>query len=145
MQPKGARESLQVFTAGKGDVLLAYENEAITAQQAGEDVDYVIPDQTILIQNPIAATSTSGNPTAAKAFVDYALSTPAQEVFAAKGYRSVDPAVAKANASTYPDPPGLFEIDAIGGWKAFKDEFFEPDTGVMADIFAGRGFSQEDE
>ena len=52
VQPKGARESLQVFTAGKGDVLLAYENEAITAQQAGEDVDYVIPDQTILIQNP---------------------------------------------------------------------------------------------
>ena len=139
VQPKGARESLQVFTAGKGDVLLAYENEAITAQQAGEDVDYVIPDQTILIQNPIAATATSGNPTAAKAFVDYALSQPAQEVFAAKGYRSVNPAVAKANASTYPDPPGLFEIDALGGWKAFKDEFFEPDTGIMADIFAGQG------
>ncbi len=38
VQPKGARESLQVFTAGKGDVLLAYENEAITAQQKGEDV-----------------------------------------------------------------------------------------------------------
>ena len=145
VQPKGARESLQVFTAGKGDVLLAYENEAITAQQAGEDVNYVIPDQTILIQNPIAPTATSGNPTAAKAFVDYALSQPAQEVFAAKGYRSVNPAVAKANASTYPDPPGLFEIDAVGGWKAFKDEFFEPDTGIMADIFAGRGFSQEDE
>jgi sulfate transport system substrate-binding protein len=145
VQPKGARESLQVFSAGKGDVLLAYENEAITAQQAGEDVEYVIPDETILIQNPIAVTTSSGNPTAAKAFADYALSTPAQEVFAAKGYRSVDPAVAKANASTYPDPPGLFEIDAVGGWEAFRDEFFEPDTGVMADIFAGRGFSQEDE
>ena len=145
VQPKGARESLQVFTAGKGDVLLAYENEAITAQQAGEDVDYVIPDQTILIQNPIAATATSGNPTAAKAFVDYALSTPAQEVFAAKGYRSVLPAVAKANASTYPDPPGLFTIEKLGGWESFRDEFFDPDEGVMADIFAGRGFSQEDE
>jgi hypothetical protein len=35
--------------------------------------------------------------------------------------------------------------EQLGGWKAFKDEFFEPDTGVMADIFAGRGFSQEDE
>jgi sulfate/thiosulfate transport system substrate-binding protein len=145
VQPKGARESLQVFTAGKGDVLLAYENEAITAQQKGEDVDYVIPDQTILIQNPIAATTTTDDPEAAQAFVDYALSTPAQEVFAAKGYRSVDAAVATANAATYLDPPGLFEIDALGGWKAFKDEFFEPDTGVMADIFAGRGFSQADE
>ncbi len=146
VQPKGARESLQVFTAGKGDVLLAYENEAITAQQAGEAVEYVIPDETILIQNPIAATTKAGDPEAAKAFVDYALSTPAQEVFAAKGYRSVNAAVAKANASTYPDPPGLFTVDEqLGGWSAFRDEFFDPDNGVMADIFAGRGFTQEDE
>ena len=29
---------------GKGDVLLAYENEAIAAQDAGEDIDYVVPD-----------------------------------------------------------------------------------------------------
>ena len=146
VQPKGARESLQVFTAGKGDVLLAYENEAITAQQAGEPVEYVIPEETILIQNPIAATTESGDPEAAKAFMDYALSPPAQEVFASKGYRSVNATVAKANAATYPDPPGLFTVDEqLGGWKAFKDEFFEPDTGVMADIFAGRGFSQEDE
>jgi sulfate/thiosulfate transport system substrate-binding protein len=145
VQPKGARESLQVFTAGKGDVLLAYENEAITAQQAGEEVAYVVPDETILIQNPIAVATGSGNPTAAQAFVDYALSAPAQEVFAAKGYRSVLPAVARANASAYPEPPGLFRIERLGGWESFRDEFFDPDQGVMADIFAGRGFSPEDE
>ena len=54
MQNKSAREALQTFTGGKGDVLLAYENEAITAQQKGEDIDYVVPDQTILIENPVA-------------------------------------------------------------------------------------------
>ena len=32
-------------------MLIAYENEAIAAQQAGEDIDYVIPDETILIEN----------------------------------------------------------------------------------------------
>jgi sulfate/thiosulfate transport system substrate-binding protein len=145
VQPKGARESLQVFAAGKGDVLLAYENEAITAQQAGEEVEYVIPDETILIQNPIAVTAESGNPAAAQAFVDYALSAPAQEVFAAKGYRSVLPPVARANASAYPDPPGLFRIEKLGGWESFRDEFFDPDEGVMADVFAGRGFTHDDE
>ena len=41
---KSARESLQTFSSGKGDVLLGYENEAILAQQQGEEVDYVIPD-----------------------------------------------------------------------------------------------------
>ena len=56
-----------MFTAGKGDVLLSYENEAIAAQQAGEDIDYVIPDQTILIQNPIAVVNT-GNAAEAQAF-----------------------------------------------------------------------------
>src|SRR5829696_5329275 len=56
VQDKSAREALQTFASGKGDVLIAYENEAITAQQKGEDVDYVVPDQTILIENPIAVT-----------------------------------------------------------------------------------------
>src|SRR5215216_5111490 len=51
VQDKSARESLQTFQGGKGDVLLAYENEAILAKKKGLDVDYVIPDQTLLIQN----------------------------------------------------------------------------------------------
>jgi sulfate/thiosulfate transport system substrate-binding protein len=56
VQDKSAREALQTFVGGKGDVMLAYENEAITAQREGEDVDYVVPDQTILIENPVAVT-----------------------------------------------------------------------------------------
>ena len=51
-QDSSARNSLQTFTAGRGDALLGYENEAITAQKKGEDVEYVIPDKTILIQAP---------------------------------------------------------------------------------------------
>jgi sulfate/thiosulfate transport system substrate-binding protein len=58
---KSAREALQTFSSGKGDVLLGYENEAILAQQQGEEVDYVIPDETILIENPIAVTTESKN------------------------------------------------------------------------------------
>lgn len=146
VQPKGARESLQIFTAGKGDVLLAYENEALLAQANGEPVEYVVPDQTVLIQNPIAVTKTSRNPEAARAFVDFALSPPAQRVFAEKGYRPVDPRTAAEYADRYPEPPGLFTVDgALGGWQAFRDEFFDPERGRMADIFAGRGFSQDDE
>src|SRR5215207_8062884 len=62
VQDKSARESLGTFTGGKGDVLLAYENEAIQAQEEGEDLEYVVPDQTILIENPIAVTTDSQNP-----------------------------------------------------------------------------------
>ena len=56
---------------GKGDVLLGYENEAITAQQKGEEIDYVVPDETILIENPVAVVTESGNPELAQAFVDF--------------------------------------------------------------------------
>ena len=51
---ESASDALATFTSGKGDVLLSYENEAIAAQKAGEDVDYVVPDDTILIETPVA-------------------------------------------------------------------------------------------
>jgi len=52
VQDKSAREALQTFVGGKGDVMIAYENGAITVQQKGEDVDYVIPDQRNPYGNP---------------------------------------------------------------------------------------------
>ena len=57
VQDKSGRESVQNFLGGNGDVCISYDNEAITAQQKGADVDYVIPDQTLLIESPIAVTS----------------------------------------------------------------------------------------
>jgi len=129
VQDKSAREALQTFTGGKGDVLIAYENEAITAQQKGEDVDYVVPDETILIQNPIAATTDAKK--GAQEFVDYAKSDAGQKVFAEKGYRSVNPAL--VDAKRYPQPKGLFKIDKFGGWSAVNDKFFDPD-GVVGKI-----------
>src|SRR5262249_460767 len=54
VQDSSARNALNTFLAGKGDALISYENEAIEAQQKGKDVDYVIPNDTILIENPVA-------------------------------------------------------------------------------------------
>ena len=54
VQDSSARASMNTFVGGKGDVLLAYENEAIQAQQAGAKIDFVRPSSTILIENPIA-------------------------------------------------------------------------------------------
>jgi sulfate/thiosulfate transport system substrate-binding protein len=139
VQDKSAREALQTFVGGKGDVLLAYENEAITAQQKSQDVDYVIPDQTILIQNPIAATTDTKHPTEAKAFVKFARSQEAQRIFAEKGYRSVIPGL--VDKSKYPTPPNLFEITKFGGWSKVNDEFFDPDKGSIAKIEENLGVS----
>ena len=139
VQDKSGREALQDFTSGNGDVLLSYENEAITAQKKGQDVDYVIPDDTIKIENPIAVTKSA--PPAAKAFVDFALSKAGQEQFAAWGYRPVDASVLAANKSKFPDPSGLFTIDDLGGWSKINDEMFDPDKGSVAKIEEDAGVS----
>jgi ABC-type sulfate transport system substrate-binding protein len=128
VQDKSAREALQTFIGGKGDVMLAYENEAITAQQKQQPVDYVVPDQTILIENPIAVVSRSRNATAARAFVDFVLSPQGQQIFAQKGYRQV------AAGAAFPKPSGLFTIADLGGWSQVNRRFFDKDDGIVADI-----------
>ncbi len=130
VQDKSARDSLQTFFGGKGDVLIAYENEAITAQQKGEELDYVIPDQTILIENPVAVTKDGSE--SARAFVDYLRSPAAQRVFGEKGYRPVRDDVAAA--SSYPAPAALFTIAKLGGWPEVQKRFFDREDGIMAGI-----------
>lgn len=141
VQPSSGREALEVFSAGKGDVLLSYENEAKAAQAAGEDVDYVVPDQTILIQNPVAAVNTSKSPEKAQAFLDFVHSDAAQKIFGEHGYRPVSKAVAAG--FDYPTPSKLFTIDNLGGWPAVKKEFFDPDNGSVTKIFQGLGIATE--
>ena len=139
VQDKSAREALQTFIGGKGDVLLAYENEAITAQQKGEKVEYVIPDGTILIQNPIAVVT--GASDKAEKFVEFTRGDEAQKIFGEKGYRSVNKDL--VDESTYPTPKNLFTIDDLGGWPAVNKEFFDPEDSVMASINQDEGFPTE--
>jgi sulfate/thiosulfate transport system substrate-binding protein len=141
VQDKSAREALQTFVGGKGDVMLAYENEAITAQQKGEELDYVVPDETILIENPVTVVSESGDRTKAQAFVDFLRSPDAQRIFAEKGYRPVlDEVLA---AFSYPAPPSLFTIDDFGGWETVTERFFDREEGIVAKIEQELGVSTE--
>jgi sulfate transport system substrate-binding protein len=139
VQPKSGREALQTFTGGEGDVLISYENEALTAQKKGQAVDYVIPPDTFKIENPIAVTKDGG--AAAKAFVAYALSKAGQENFADWGYRPVDESVLQANASKFPTPKKLVTIDDVGGWDKVNDELFDPEKGSIAKIEDDAGVS----
>ena len=142
VQDKSAREALQTFAGGKGDVLLAYENEAIFAQQAGQALDYVVPDETILIENPVAVVNTSEHPEAAQAFVDYLYTPEAQGIFASKGYRPVVDGV--ESEFDYPDPPNLFTIDDLGGWSDVRKRFFDREESIFLDIENELGVPTDD-
>jgi sulfate transport system substrate-binding protein len=139
VQDKAARDALQTFAGGKGDVLIAYENEAVTARQKGIKLDYVIPDQTILIENPIAVTKKASDATKAKAFVDFLWTPEAQKIFASKGYRPVLSNL--VDKSKFPTPKTLFNIQKFGGWKTVTDKFFDPQKGVVAGIEQKLGVS----
>ncbi|HEX8074475.1 MAG TPA: sulfate ABC transporter substrate-binding protein [Thermoleophilaceae bacterium] len=141
VQDKSARDALQTFSSGKGDVLIAYENEAITARQKGIELDYVVPRETILIENPVAATLEPGDPEAAAAFVEFLYSPAAQAIFAQKGYRPV--VEGTAGAERYPKPAKLFTIAKFGGWSMVGDRFFDPQKGVVAKIEREKGVSTE--
>jgi sulfate/thiosulfate-binding protein len=142
VQDESARASLQTFSGGKGDVLISYENEAIFAQQNGEDLDYVVPDSTILIENPAAITSTTKHPKEAQAFLDFVRGDEAQKIFAENGYR---PTLEGADTAgqDFPEPSGLFTIADLGGWDEVLTTFFDEENGVVTEIERDLGVSTE--
>ena len=129
VQDSSARDSLNTFSNGKGDVLVGYENEALQAKSSGVDLDYVTPDSTILIENPIAVTK--GAPSEAQKFVDFLYTDQGQQDFADAGYRPVVKSVADKNASKFPTPSGLFTIAEFGGWSKVADPFFGDNGWVI--------------
>jgi sulfate transport system substrate-binding protein len=137
VQDDSGRKALQTFTGGKGDVLLSYENEAIFAQQQGEDIDYVVPADTILIENPAAVTANAQNAAVAKAWLAYLYTPEAQKIFADNGYRPVVKGVVPDDQ--FPTPTGLFTIQDLGGWDSVTKTFFDTNTGVVTQIEKDKG------
>jgi sulfate transport system substrate-binding protein len=135
-QDTSGRNATNTFLAGKGDVLLTYESEALASRAAGQDIQYVIPRQTMLIELPIAIVKASSNKDVAQKFIRFTKGDAAQELFAQNGFRPVNAAILKKYASKYPTRPSVFTIDdrTIGGWRAADKRWFDPNHGLMAGI-----------
>jgi sulfate transport system substrate-binding protein len=141
--PGSARDALTSFTSGNGDVLISYENEAILARQNDQDVDYIVPDQTLLIETPAAVTKDA--PAAAKSFLDFLYTKEAQSDFVKSGYRPVVDGVtaevegANDPANPFPTPAKLLTVSGdFGGWPAAQKKFFD-DGGIVPAIQEATG------
>ena len=135
---ESGRNATDSFVKGTGDVLISYENEAIAARAAGEDLDYIVPDSTVLIQNPAAVTTGASAP-AAK-FLSYVESADGQKILAEHGFRPVDESVkptdvkgANDPADPFPAVKNLITIDDLGGWSEANDKFFG-DDGIVTKL-----------
>ena len=148
--PASGRDATTAFSEGNGDVLLSYENEAILARQNGEPFDYVVPDDTLLIENPAAVTSDA--PDAAQAFLDFLTTPEAQADYAQSGFRPVVdgvelPEVEGANdpSDPFPTPSTLYTIDGdFGGWAEADAKFFDDAEGIIPKLQAKTGTEGEE-
>jgi sulfate/thiosulfate-binding protein len=135
--PGSGRDATTAFKDGTGNVLITYENEAILARQSGESLDYIVPDTTLLIENPGAVLEDADPVT--QDWYDFVLSEEGQTEFVTKGFRPVIegleiPEVEGANdpSNPFPEPETLITIDeAFGGWSEANDVFFDEEDGVV--------------
>ena len=140
----GARGSTTTFVErGIGDVLIAWENEALLAlKELGPDkFDLVAPSVSIVAEPPVAVVDKvvdkKGTRAVAQAYLEYLYSPQGQEIIGQNHYRPIDPAAAAKYAKQFPTLK-LFTIDeAFGGWtKAQKTHF--ADGGVFDQIYLKR-------
>ncbi len=138
---KSGRASVTTFERGIGDALVTYENEVILRKKQGRDIDYIIPEATILIENPIALIDRNvdkhQNRAVTEAFIEFVLSKESQHSFAQYGFRSVNDEVALKFTSQYPRPQYLFDINYLGGWDRVHETIFGPEgvwTIVMEEL-----------
>jgi sulfate transport system substrate-binding protein len=140
---KSARDSIQNFEAGNGTVAITYENEVMTAQDAGLEDEAVYPPSSVLIENPVALVDTYADEHCvreiAEAFIDYLHTPEVKDLYHSVGFlRSTDLAEAKAGdpANGFPAIEDLWTVDELGGWDALNDELFS-DTGIATQAIAG--------
>lgn len=123
---------------GLGDVLLAWESEAMLAiEKLGEDeFEIVWPSRSILAEPPVAwldgIADRHATQKVAEAYLRGLYSPMAQELAAQHYYRPREPATAARFRSRFPDLP-MVTIDELGGWAALQQTHFA-DGGMFDQI-----------
>ncbi|WP_260281776.1 sulfate ABC transporter substrate-binding protein [Propionibacterium freudenreichii] len=140
--PGSGRDATTAFTSGNADVLISYENEAILARHKNPGVfDYIVPDDTLTIENP-GAVLTNAQSASAASWLDFAHSERGQGVLAGFGFRPLAGAVpaqvvgANDPGNPYPTPDRLLTIDKdFGGWSKVNKKFFA-DGGLITKLLS---------
>ena len=137
----GARGATTTFVErGIGDVLLAWENEALLAlRELGPDkFEIVAPSVSILAEPPVAVVDKNvdkrGTRKVAQAYLEFLYGDQGQEIIAKNYYRPAVDKFAKKYASQFPQIK-LFQISEFGGWTAAQKTHFA-DGGVFDQIYA---------
>jgi sulfate/thiosulfate transport system substrate-binding protein len=139
----GARAATTTFVQrGIGDVLIAWENEALLAvEKIGRDeVSIVVPSVTIVAEPPVAVVDAvvdrRGTRREAQAYLEFLYTPEAQEIAARHHFRPRNPDVLARYRATFPDVRALTVDGDFGGWAAAQKAHFD-EGGVFDQIFRG--------
>ena len=140
----GARGATTTFVErGLGDVLLAWENEALLVTEGTGKGRFQIvhPSVSILAEPSVAwvdkVVQRKGTAALAKAYLDFLYSPEAQAIIARNHFRPSDPKALKAASAQFPQLK-LFTIgDTFGGWDRAHEAHFK-DGGSFDQITAQR-------
>ena len=140
----GARGSTTTFVQrGIGDVLLAWENEALLAiKELGPDkVEMVVPSMSILAEPPVTVVDKNaeahGATEVAKAYLEYLYSPAGQKIAAKHYYRPSEPELRRrGSAEAVSRSSSCSRVDEVfGSWKEAQDKHFN-DGGMFDSIYA---------
>jgi len=126
----GARAATTTFVENnQGDVLIAWENEAIaTVKEYPDKYQIVYPSVSILAQPTVAVVDkiakNDGTYQISTEYLKYLYSEKAQEIIAESGYRPYDQKVLKKYGNKFDLKMKLTKIDNFGGWKKAYEKFF---------------------
>jgi len=137
----GARGSTITFVQrGQGDVLIAWENEALLSVNKTDpgEFEIVYPSQTILAESPVAVVDVNadkhGTREVATAYLKYLYSPEGQDVIARNYYRPRDTTVLAKYASQFPAMRLFTEGETFGDWNKVQKDYFG-DGGVFDQIY----------
>lgn len=137
----GARGSTTTFVEnGQGDVLIAWENEALTTMDSYPGkYEIVNPSVSILAQPSVAIVDdnakSNGTEAASKEYLQYLYSDEAQRLIGESGYRPTNQDILNQFSDKFDLNIRLWSIDDYGGWnEAYKTYF---DDGAMFDEIYG--------
>ncbi|MFC7675579.1 sulfate ABC transporter substrate-binding protein [Mycolicibacterium sp. GCM10028919] len=136
VRPGSGREATDVFLQGSGDVLIAYENEAINSKKTHPEIEWVTPPQTFKIENPVAVIKGGPNEAKANALKNFLYTADGQKAWAEAGFRPVDPAVLEQFKDQFPAPQKLWAISDLGGWKEVDPQLFDKSNGLISTIYS---------
>jgi sulfate/thiosulfate-binding protein len=148
--PSSGRDATTAFLGGTGDVLMAYENEAILAAQNDEGFEYIIPETTLLIENA-GAILEDASPVA-QDWLDFVLSDEGQRQFALTGFRPIRDDVdyggtvegAKDPGDPFPTVTNLLTVaEDFGDWDEVSTTFFDEESGLVTKAILEAGHSIE--